>query len=111
MKNFVLLIIGVFSLNFAFGQYEVTKYDALNGLMHENVLGVWQDKDSYIWIADEMGFSRINGDEIINYWPENGTAFDYTTVINITDSGFVFTSRNHRGYFDETNYFTTPTKI
>ena len=94
MNRIVLLfIISLLSVA-SFGQYDVTVYNKEQGLMSDNVQGVWQDKEGYIWIADEVGFNRVNGDEIINYWPEEGKA-GYN---NFTKS--IQQKANYFSYFD-----------
>lgn len=78
----------------------MTKYDASNGIHANKLLGIWQDTEGYIWVADEVGFTRINGREILNFH-SNGSLFSqYTNFIYLKNNIFYFEG----GTFNRNNY-------
>ena len=106
MNRIVLLfIISLLSVA-SFGQYDVTVYNKEKGLMSDNVQGVWQDDEGYIWIADEVGFNRVNGDEIINYWPEEGKVVGYGKQILSQNNRFTVVDyeKNKKVEFKDKKY-------
>ncbi|MEZ4937784.1 MAG: hypothetical protein R2799_09355 [Crocinitomicaceae bacterium] len=75
MKVPFSIFFSLFSL-VAFTQYKVTKIDKEFGLMSDNVKGVWLDEEGYIWVADEIGLNRVNGNEVLNYVSKYGPIFE-----------------------------------
>ncbi len=101
MKTLFSILFSLFSI-VAFSQYKVTKIDKEFGLMSDNVRGIWQDSEGYIWVADEIGFNRINGNEVINFWPDSSKL----SCRNIEFDGEIFKGRKSKStiLFDKKKY-------
>lgn len=54
------------------GQYSIVQYSEKNGLMSHHIDDVWQDKHGYIWVKDQEGLNRINGNQVLNF-PDTNT--------------------------------------
>lgn len=73
--------------------------------MSDNIYGIWQDEEGYVWVADEAGFTRINGLEIKPYYAIEGKIFSGGRPwIQQIPGGFKFSSKNFQGTFIDGRY-------
>lgn len=94
MKNFTLLFIIIFNLNFAFGQYHVNHIEYKKEIDSD----VWETSDGYLWFFTEGQLCRFDGNEFeyFNY-KDDLKAFKGLNVSNINEvnNGILF---EYRGY-------------
>jgi ligand-binding sensor domain-containing protein len=65
--------------------YAVKTFTTDQGLPHNHVMGIAQDKNGFIWIATWDGLSRYNGYEFKNYYhnPSDSSSLLYFNVYNV----------------------------
>lgn len=62
--------------------YACLHFSTRNGLAGDNVYGIAQDKDGFIWISTETGVSRFDGTSFKNYMVKDGLpSNDVTDVV------------------------------
>jgi serine phosphatase RsbU (regulator of sigma subunit) len=65
--RFLFSLVLLFSTLSIFSQdYEVTHYTVKDGLMSNDVKGIFQDSLGVIWVANGLGFTKFYGDKILN---------------------------------------------
>jgi ligand-binding sensor domain-containing protein len=83
-----ITILFLFWCTTAFSQqglhYNFRHIDQSNGLLHNAVHSITQDKQGFIWIGTEKGLQRFDGLRFINYQPEFSNANNtHTSPINL----------------------------
>ena len=84
----VLLLIAVLASSTSFGQrYAVEHITEKEGLLDNEISGIFQDPSGYVWVSNRVGFNRINGNEIKSY---KGSGDDFYWLANLN----FFTNQN-----------------
>ncbi|MDP4148730.1 MAG: two-component regulator propeller domain-containing protein [Bacteroidota bacterium] len=78
--SLILLLLPIFAKAQPNSQYLFRHIDQQEGLLHNKVTSIAQDKDGFIWIATANGIQRFDGFRFVNY--ENQLkAFSYSPMI------------------------------
>ncbi|MEQ8927858.1 MAG: two-component regulator propeller domain-containing protein [Fulvivirga sp.] len=80
----------------------VEKFNDTNGLVHDNVRTIYEDKSGKIWVGTNNGISVIheNG-SIKNYTPETGLSHEYIMHFNeLSDGRMAIATRNGLNLFN-----------
>jgi serine phosphatase RsbU (regulator of sigma subunit) len=81
--RFLFSIVLLFSTFSIYAQdYEVTHYTVEDGLMSNDVKGVFQDSLGVIWVANGLGFTKLYGDKVENV-ESPSLYFNEETVVKI----------------------------
>jgi len=93
-------------------------YNINNGLIHEQVNLITQDKSNHIWIGGNKGLSKLNEKEntFINFSKKDGLLsnnFNFNAVYNSPNSTLYFGNSNGINYFnpDNVNYNQIKPKV
>lgn len=88
-KAIVLFSFVIFIGNNSYGQrYSVEHISEKEGLLNNEISGIYQDSLGFIWVSNRVGFNRINGNEIKSYKAEGYDFYWYgylTFFSNKTD--------------------------
>ncbi|QSE96174.1 sensor histidine kinase [Fulvivirga lutea] len=103
-KGKLWIAAGDFLMKYKSGK--VQKLDVTNGLVHDNVRTIFEDKVGNIWVGTNNGISVIDATgSIKNYTPENGLSHEYIMHFNeISDGRMVISTRNGLNFFDGKNF-------
>ncbi len=89
---FVSLYLFLNIVTFAQQQYEFKRLTVRNGLAHNNIYTLFQDKSGFIWAGTQSGLSKFDGYSFHNYYHNPN---DSTTLIS-DNFGFVFEDSKER---------------
>ena len=84
------------------GEWHFKAFTTKDGLINNNVIGVWEDKDGYVWLTTNNGLSRFN--------PKDGIFQNYTKHDGLLSNQFYWNatggSRNGEVYIGSTGGFS-----
>ncbi len=118
LSTLILFTFFVVSLGRAQSQQYLFSYiGKKDGLHHENVQTVQQDKKGYIWIASDRGIQRYDGNRFLNFVHEEGNPASIpagninSILIDKKDRLWILSSKNILGYMDVSKLTFHPVKI
>ena len=86
LYNFVILLVLIPSCYlYPQEKYQFTRYTTENGLSHNRVTGITQDKTGFLWIATWDGLCRFDGYEFkkYNHIPGDSTTIPHSILLNV----------------------------
>jgi ligand-binding sensor domain-containing protein len=98
-------------------QYLFSYIGKKDGLHHENVQAVQQDKKGYIWIASDRGIQRYDGNRFVNLVHEPANPFSIppgninSILFDKKDRLWILSSKNMLGYLDVNSFKFHAVKI
>ena len=86
--TFVYSLILTFSLT---GQIKIHKHlTSADGLVHDFVQVIKQDKEGYLWIGTFHGLSRWDGNNFVNFYKHNGLSSSLIRDIGIGQDSSIY---------------------
>lgn len=103
-----VFLLFLFRANAATDSIPYTHYDVTNGLPSNNVYGIIQDHNGYIWLATDKGAVRFNGYNFKVFNTATGLPSDDVYHLEEDSKGriWVYTLTPDFGYIDRENYHT-----
>ena len=73
IKLLILELLAMFATSNLLGnaQFQFEYLNSSNGLSHNTVFSIIQDKEGYMWIATREGLNRFDGTQVTTYYKEN----------------------------------------
>ncbi len=68
MKQILVCIVTLLCMSLHAQPYYITHLNVEQGLSNNNVLGMTQDKEGFLWFATEEGLNRFDGNRFITYY-------------------------------------------